>query len=161
MYLFSNSALKHISGSVFTFSNVLTTQGSPWSSVGLFCFHVQVFEPTYLSTYALPHIHFLKKFLWPQTHSMLLKKKWPQNQVGRPQHFTLCKAIKKICEALPVLQTDNLTFQSSAFSLKKWREKVPIAEGPRSLHNYIYIKKKNCCSVKAYNAMNCFNYYHW
>lgn len=43
---------------------------------------------------------------------------------------------KKICEALPVLQTDKLTFQSSTFSLNKWREKVPIAEGQRSLHNY-------------------------
>lgn len=83
----------------------------PWRSVGLLSFHVQVFEATYLSTYALPHIIFI--FLWPQIHSMLLKtkkekhthKNWP---VGRPQHFILCKALK-ICEALPVLQTENVS----------------------------------------------------
>lgn len=45
----------------------------PWRSVGLLSFHVQVFEATYLSTYALPHIIFI--FLWPQIHSMLLKTK--------------------------------------------------------------------------------------
>lgn len=51
-----NPALK--SGSVFTFSRVLKTRGNPQSSVGLFCFHIQVFEATYLSTYALPRIRF-------------------------------------------------------------------------------------------------------
>lgn len=77
-------------GSNFT----LKTTGEVHEAVGLFCFHMQVFEPTYLSTYAPPpHLYFCDN-----RHSMLLKKKksWPQNQVGRPQHFTLCKAIKDL-----------------------------------------------------------------
>lgn len=44
---------KASSGSDFTFK----TTGEVHEAVGLFCFHMQVFEPTYLSTMHLPHIY--------------------------------------------------------------------------------------------------------
>lgn len=65
--------------------------GSPWSSVGLFCFHMQVFEPTYLSTHALPHIHFYL-FVTTDTLHALKKKKKKDRRTRSVDRSTLLSA---------------------------------------------------------------------
>lgn len=121
--------------------------------LGCFVFTCKSLNPPTSPPMHFPTYIFI--FVTTDTLHDLKKKQWPQNQVSRSQHFTLCKAIKDLRGFAHPPDRQNF-FQSSTFSLSKWREKLPIAEGQRSLHNY-----RNCCSVKAYYAMDGFNYYHW
>lgn len=96
-------------------------------------------------------------FLWPQTHSMLLK------MTAEPgQSTTALYSLQSNMRSARLCPSSRQTnwVQSSTFSpllvFEKQRKKLPTAEGQRSLHNY-----RICCSVKAYYAMNGFNYYHW
>lgn len=61
LFFFFLMAVEKMSGCVFTFSVVLPTGGGGGvgvhRTVGFFGLHIRVFEPTYLSTCALPHIH--------------------------------------------------------------------------------------------------------
>ena len=64
---------------------------------------MQVFEPTYLSTHALPHINFYFFVTTDTLHA--LKKKMTAEPGPSTAALYYLQSNKTICEALPVLQT--------------------------------------------------------